>query len=160
MKNSLLALAMSAALGMSATAFAQTTQLKVTVPFEFIAGDTVLPAGNYDVESIDTWGGKALSVHNVTSNAGTLLLSNSCQLAKTSDSNKLVFYRYGDEIFPRRNLDREYQDRSKDVAQPAPKGVGEKSTEERSCADGVGEIALTIGNLSATRSQCIGFRKP
>ena len=99
MKNSLLALAMSAALGMSATAFAQTTQLNVTVPFEFIAGDTVLPAGNYDVESIDPWGGKALSIHNVTSNAGTLLLSNSCQLAKTSDSNKLVFYRYGQKYF-------------------------------------------------------------
>jgi hypothetical protein len=90
---------MSAALGMSATAFAQTTQLKVAVPFEFITGDTVLPAGNYDVESIDTWGGKALSIHNVTSNAGTLLLSNSCQLAKTSDSNKLVFYRYGQRYF-------------------------------------------------------------
>jgi hypothetical protein len=90
---------MSAALGMSATAFAQTTQLKVAVPFEFIAGDTVLPAGNYDVESIDTWGGKALSIHNVTSNAGTLLLSNSCQLAKTADSNKLVFYRYGQRYF-------------------------------------------------------------
>ena len=99
MKNSLLALAMSAALGMSATAYAQTTQLKVAVPFDFIAGDTVLPAGNYDVESIDTWGGKALSIHNVTSNAGTLLLSNSCQMAKTSDSNKLVFYRYGQRYF-------------------------------------------------------------
>ena len=99
MKNSLLALAMSAALGMSATACAQTTQLKVAVPFEFIAGDTVLPAGNYDVESIDPWGGKALSIHNVTSNAGALLLSNSCQLAKTSDSNKLVFYRYGQRYF-------------------------------------------------------------
>jgi hypothetical protein len=99
-KNSLLALAMSVALSMStAAAHAQTTQLKVAVPFDFIAGDTVLPAGNYDVESIDTWGGKALSVHNVTSNAGTLLLSNSCQLAKTSDSNKLVFYRYGERYF-------------------------------------------------------------
>src|ERR1700761_8440390 len=90
-KGSLLVLAMSAALGMSATAFTQTTQLKVAVPFEFNAGDSVLPAGNYDVESMDSWGGKALSIHNVTSNAGTLLLSNSCQLAKTSDSNKLVF---------------------------------------------------------------------
>jgi len=90
---------MSAALGMSATAFAQTTQLKVAVPFEFNAGDTVLPAGNYDVESIDTWGGKALSIHNVTSNAGTPLLSNSCPLAKTSGSNKLVFYQYGQRYF-------------------------------------------------------------
>jgi hypothetical protein len=98
-KNSLLALAISAALGMSTTAFAQTTQLKVAVPFDFMAGDTVLPAGDYDVQSTDTWGGKALSIHNVTSNAGTLILSDSCQTAKTSDSSKLVFYRYGDRYF-------------------------------------------------------------
>ena len=61
MKNSLLALAMSVALSMSAAAHAQTTQLKVAVPFDFMAGDTVLPAGDYDVQSTDTWGGKALS---------------------------------------------------------------------------------------------------
>ena len=100
MKNSLLALPMSLALLMSTAAVhAQATQLKVTVPFEFIAGDTVLPAGNYDVESTDPWGGKALSIHNVTSNAGTILLSNSCQARKTSDSSKLVFHRYGQRYF-------------------------------------------------------------
>jgi hypothetical protein len=90
---------MSAALGMSATAFAQTTQLNVTVPFEFIAGDTVLPAGDYDVHSTGLWGGKTLSIQNVTSKAATFLLSTWCQLAKTSESNKLVFYRYGQKYF-------------------------------------------------------------
>jgi opacity protein-like surface antigen len=98
-KKNLLALAMSAALGMSATAFAQTTQLKVTVPFEFIAGNTVLPAGDYDVHSTGPWGGQALSIQNVTSRAGTFLLSTWSQLAKTSESNKLVFYRYGEKYF-------------------------------------------------------------
>jgi hypothetical protein len=98
-KRNLLAIALSLPLLLSAAAHAQTTQLKVTVPFEFIAGDTVLPAGDYDVQSTGPWGGKALSIHNVTSNAGTFFLSNSCQLAKTSDSNKLVFYRYGQKYF-------------------------------------------------------------
>jgi hypothetical protein len=106
-KKNLLALAMSAALGMSATAFAKTTQLKVAVPFEFIAGDTVLPAGDYDVHSTGLWGGKALSIQNVTalsiqnvpSRAGTFLLATWSQLAKTSESNKLVFYRYGEKYF-------------------------------------------------------------
>jgi hypothetical protein len=92
-------LAMSLALLMSAAAHAQTTQLNVTVPFEFIAGDTVLPAGDYDVHSTGLLGGKALSIQNVTSNAGTFLLSSWCQLAKTSESNKLVFYRYGQKYF-------------------------------------------------------------
>jgi hypothetical protein len=90
---------MSLALLMSAAADAQTTQLNVTVPFEFIAGDTVLPAGDYDVHSTGLWGGKALSIQNVTSRAGTFLLSTWSQLAKTSDSNKLVFYRYGQKYF-------------------------------------------------------------
>jgi hypothetical protein len=98
-KKNLLGLAMSLALLMSAAAPAQTTQLKVTVPFEFIAGDTVLPAGDYDVHSTGLWGGKALSIQNVTSRVGTILLSTWSQLAKTSESNKLVFYRYGQKYF-------------------------------------------------------------
>ena len=99
MKNSLLAFAMSLALLLSAAAHAQTTQLKVTVPFEFIAGDTVMPAGDYEVTALGPWGGRTLSVHNVNSNAGTLVLSNACQSAKTSDSNKLVFSHYGQKYF-------------------------------------------------------------
>ena len=99
MKRSLLAIALSLPLLFSAVVHAQTTQLKMTVPFDFIAGDAALPAGDYDVHSIDARGGNALSIHNVTSKAGTLFLSNLCQSAKTSDSNKLVFYRYGQKYF-------------------------------------------------------------
>jgi hypothetical protein len=86
---------------LSAVVHAQTTQLKlkVTVPFDFIAGDTALPAGDYDVQSIDAWEGKALSIHSVTLNAGTLVLSNPSQSAKISDRNTLVFYRYGQKYF-------------------------------------------------------------
>jgi hypothetical protein len=86
---------------LSAVVDAQTTQLKlkVTVPFDFIAGDTALPAGDYDIQSIDAWEGKALSIHSVTLNAGTLVLSTSSQPAKISDRNTLVFYRYGQKYF-------------------------------------------------------------
>jgi len=97
-KRNLLAIALSLPLLLSAAAHAQTTQLKVTVPFDFNAGDT-LPAGNYDVQSIGTWGGKALSIHNVTLKAGTLVLSNSTQSGKTSGRNALVFYRYDQKYF-------------------------------------------------------------
>lgn len=99
MKKNLLAIALSLPMLLSAAAEAQTTQLRVAVPFEFIVGDTALPAGYYDVHSIDPWGGRELSIHNVTSKAGTLFLSNLCQSAKTSDSNTLVFYRYGQKYF-------------------------------------------------------------
>ena len=99
MKGNLLAIALSLPLLLSAATQAQTTQLRVTVPFEFIAGDTVLPAGHYDVQSIGPRGGRVLSIHNATSKAGTLFLSNPCLSAKPSDSNKLVFHRYGQKYF-------------------------------------------------------------
>ena len=99
MKRNLLAIALSLPLLLSPVVHAQTTQLKVTVPFDFIASDTALPAGDYDVQSIDAWGGKALSIHSVTLNAGTLVLSNSSQSAKIFDRNTLVFYRYGQKYF-------------------------------------------------------------
>jgi hypothetical protein len=72
--KNLLSLAMSLALLMSAVAQGQTTHFKVTVPFEFVAGNVPLPADEYEVTALGTWGGTALSVHNVHSNAGSVVL--------------------------------------------------------------------------------------
>ena len=99
MNRNLLAFAMSLALLLSAAAHAQTTQLRVTVPFDFTAGGIVLPAGAYYVKSMDHWGGSTLSVHNVNSNAGTIVLSTSCRSQKPSADAKLVFRRYGQQYF-------------------------------------------------------------
>jgi hypothetical protein len=98
-KRNLLAFAMSLALLLSAAAHAQTIQLKVTVPFDFTAGDTMLPAGDYEVQSMGPWGGPTLSVHNVNSNAGTIVLSISSKSQKPSADAKLVFRRYGQQYF-------------------------------------------------------------
>ena len=99
MKRNLLSLAMSLAVLMSAATQAQTTHMKVTVPFEFTAGNVQLPAGDYQVEAMGPWGGPTLSVHNVNSKAGSLVLSNSCRSQKPTTKDKLVFYRYGHEYF-------------------------------------------------------------
>jgi hypothetical protein len=98
-KKNLLSLAMSLALLMSAAAQAQTTHLKITVPFDFTAGNVQLPAGEYEVTAVGPWGGSTLSVHNVNSNAGTLVLSSSCQSQKPAANAKLVFYRYDQQYF-------------------------------------------------------------
>jgi hypothetical protein len=98
-KKNLLSLAMSLALLMSAAAQAQTTHMKVTVPFEFIAGNVQLPAGEYEVTALGPWGGNTLSVHNVNSNAGSVVVSNSCRSQKPAADAKLVFYRYGHQYF-------------------------------------------------------------
>ena len=78
---------------------AQTTHMKVTVPFEFTAGSVQFPAGVYEVEALGPWGGPTLSVHNVNSKAGAIVLSNSCRSQKLTANGKLVFYRYGHEYF-------------------------------------------------------------
>ncbi len=99
MKKNLFIIAMSLALLMSVAAQAQTTHLKVTVPFEFTAGNVQLPAGEYEVSALGTWGGPALSIHNVHSNAGSVVVSNSCRSQKPAADAKLVFYRYGHQYF-------------------------------------------------------------
>jgi hypothetical protein len=98
-KKNLLSLAMSLALLMSAAAQAQTTHLTISVPFEFTAGNVQLPAGEYEVTAVGPWGGPTLSVHNVNSNAGTLVLSTSSRSQKPTADAKLVFHRYGNQYF-------------------------------------------------------------
>ena len=99
MKKNLFAIAMSLALLMSAAAHAQTTQMKVTVPFEFTAGSVTLPAGEYEVTALGPWGGKTLLIHNVNSNTGSIVASNSCRSQKPASDSKLIFYRYGHKYF-------------------------------------------------------------
>jgi hypothetical protein len=98
-KRNLLSLAMSLALLISAAAQAQTTHMKVTVPFAFTAGNVQLPAGDYKVDAMGAWGGPTLSVHNMNSNAGSVVLSIQCRSPKPTPNAKLVFYRYGHEYF-------------------------------------------------------------
>jgi hypothetical protein len=98
-KKNLFAFAMSLSLLMSAAAQAQTTHLKVTVPFEFTAGNVQLPAGAYEVTALGPWGGRTLSVHNVNSNAGSVVVSNSCRSQKPAADSRLVFHRYGQQYF-------------------------------------------------------------
>jgi hypothetical protein len=98
-KANLLAIALSLPLLLSAAARAQTTQLKVMVPFEFIAGNVQLPAGEYEVTSAGSWGGPTLLVRNVNSKGGSFVVSFSCSSKKPAADAKLVFHRYGQQYF-------------------------------------------------------------
>jgi hypothetical protein len=92
-------LAMSLALLMSAAAQAQTTHMKVTVPFQFTAGNVQLPAGDYEVRALGPWGGSTLSVQNLNSNVVSVVVSNSCRSQKPASDSKLIFHRYGQQYF-------------------------------------------------------------
>ena len=99
MKKNLLSLAMSLALLMSTAAQAQSTHLKVTVPFEFTAGTVLLPAGEYEVKTVGPSGGPLLSIRSLNSDKGLYLGSNSCQSLNPVADAKLVFHRYGQQYF-------------------------------------------------------------
>jgi hypothetical protein len=99
MKKNLVLLAMSLTLLISAAAQAQTTHMKVTVPFEFTAGNVQLPAGEYEVTAPGPWGGATLSVQNVHSHLASVVVSNSSRSQKAAADSKLIFHRYGQQYF-------------------------------------------------------------
>jgi hypothetical protein len=96
MKKQLLAFIGLALLLATTSAYAQTITVKANVPFDFIVGRSMFPAGQYTVQSID---GSALSIGNSDLHTRRIVLSRRCQSIQASDKTKLVFHRYGNSYF-------------------------------------------------------------
>jgi hypothetical protein len=94
----LVVLAMSLTLLMIAAASAQTVHLKASVPFNFIAGHTRFPAGEYELLSTGN-ADSALVIRSLDSKPQALVLSNSCESRSAPAATKLVFHRYGQRYF-------------------------------------------------------------
>jgi len=88
----------TAALAMLATtaASAQTINVRAKVPFSFAVGSSILPAGEYSLQTLGF--GNALAMRNRDANVTKLVLSTVCQ-SRTATKNKLIFHRYGDAYF-------------------------------------------------------------
>jgi hypothetical protein len=97
MKTNLLRLSIVAVLA-AAAAFAQSSTLHANVPFDFIVGTQVLPAGQYTVDS-----GSLHSTVIIRSNdcmrAAMAVLGSGLRSTATSNRGKLVFHRYGDTYY-------------------------------------------------------------
>src|SRR5215468_4831499 len=80
----------TAALAMLATtaASAQTINVRAKVPLSFAVGSSILPAGEYSLQTLGF--GHALAMRNRDANVTKLVLSNSCQ-SRTATKNKLIF---------------------------------------------------------------------
>jgi hypothetical protein len=98
MNKKLVVIAMGLALLMSAVASAQTVHLKTNVPFNFIAGHTRFPAGQYELLSTGN-GDNVLEIRSLNSKDAALVLSNSCESRDAAAQTKLVFHRYGNRYF-------------------------------------------------------------
>jgi hypothetical protein len=98
MKRNLLLFAAALALVVTTVASAQTTKVKLTVPFSFIVNRTTLPAGEYVLQSVDI-DGKVLGIRNVETNKTSLVMFNSCTSGASAKQTKVIFHRYGERYF-------------------------------------------------------------
>lgn len=98
MKRNLLLFASVLALVVTTVASAQTTKVKVNVPFSFMVDRTNLPAGQYLVQSVDVVG-KVLAIRNLETNSTNLVIFNSCTSLASVKQTKLIFHRYGERYF-------------------------------------------------------------
>ena len=78
---------------------AQSTQrVSAHIPFDFIAGDKTLPAGEYIANSTDG-SGSALRIQNATTGEGAFRLSNSIEPRRNKTEARMVFHKYGQTYF-------------------------------------------------------------
>jgi hypothetical protein len=82
----------------TALAYAETVNMKVNVPFNFVVGGATLPSGEYRVEGLGI-AGNAISIRKLDKTAASLTLAIRCESSKTPEQSKLVFHRYGDRYF-------------------------------------------------------------
>ena len=77
---------------------ASSTRVAADVPFNFIVGDSRLPAGKYMISEL-TSGRDALKINARDLQTSVIRLSNSIERSRGKNVAKLVFHRYGDSYF-------------------------------------------------------------
>src|SRR5713226_2420176 len=70
----------------------------VNIPFEFVAGNATLPAGEYRVQKLERNAG-ILLINSSDSSAAVMLVTNPAQASEPQTESKLVFNRYDNRYF-------------------------------------------------------------
>ena len=100
MKRQILQIAGVLALLMVAgSAYAQSVNLKATVPFNFAIEGRTLPAGNYSIQSMDSASGRVLLVRGDQKDSTSLIMTHAVEARQASKQTKLVFRQYGTRYF-------------------------------------------------------------
>ena len=94
----LMAVCLSVLLAVS-TAYAQGPAIRVQVPFEFRAGDKILPAGEYTAQTLP--GATLMLLSSVDGNSSVYLTTLSVDRDAAREQGVAVFHRYGNEYFLR-----------------------------------------------------------
>jgi hypothetical protein len=80
---------------MAGTSFAQSKGVRADVPFEFTAGNQLLPAGSYTIET-ESEGLIAIKNHDKPIEVLTLVHRDG---AKAPNGGRLMFHKYGNQYF-------------------------------------------------------------
>jgi hypothetical protein len=83
---------------LATAAQAQTTNVKASIPFDFVVGDHAYSAGEYTVKSLSQ-GSAAIRIDNADESEKGMTLSNACQKGQPANGTTLVFQRMGDSYF-------------------------------------------------------------
>jgi len=84
------------ALAMVPATQAQSFMLRANIPFDFLVGETRLPAGDYHVKSTNQG---TMLIQSTNARSSATALTSAASAGKISDVGKLVFNQYGDQYF-------------------------------------------------------------
>ena len=98
MKKQLFALIGLGLLLATASAYAQTVELKANIPFNFIVQGETLPAGEYMIEKLSS-GNSVLAIRSSDQQTQKTVLAIRCESLNASPRSRLLFHRYGDQYF-------------------------------------------------------------
>jgi hypothetical protein len=80
------------------SAFGQSTA-RVRIPFDFSIGSSALPAGEYTVSALSAENDAVLAIRSLDGGHQMFVQTISTESGKTSNENRLIFHRYGDQYF-------------------------------------------------------------
>jgi hypothetical protein len=83
---------------LATAAQAQTTNVKASIPFDFVVGDHAYPAGEYTVKSMNQ-SSAAIRIDNADESKKGITLSSVCQKRQRATQTTLVFQRMGNNYF-------------------------------------------------------------
>ncbi len=96
------ALVMAAVMALTAMAFTRVAQAQehmlVNIPFDFVAGNTQMPAGEYSVKTSGPTNVLIL-ISRTDSAASAFINTNPAVASEPKTESKLIFNRYGDRYF-------------------------------------------------------------
>ena len=135
---------MAVAVMLSARVAQAQDRVIANIPFDFAAGNTKLPAGEYTVKVVEATRVLVL-VNTADPNASLFIPANTAQANEIQTGSKLIFNRYGDRYF----LSQVWMEGSSRGRQ-LPKSKSEKEMATVAKAEPQGQVTLVASLAPAT----------